>query len=144
MREKPKSRELFEDDFASRPATASSEAGVAPGSTPALATSLAIATPEFVAALQRLAVHHGPLTLAEAAVYLHMSADTLRRVPTDQLPRFKAGKETLYYAADLDRFVRTHRLVRGSNDAALANSATLDLDAIADKARGRSRKRRTS
>lgn len=103
---------------------------------------LAIAAETLVAAI-RHADRNIPIDAAEACRRYQLAPDTLRRVPTSKLPKFKPGRVVLYYPDDLDRYVRIHCAVGQPSIEPLANPEQIDLDALADKARGRFRKRRT-
>ncbi len=103
---------------------------------------LAIAAETIVAAIRHLD-RNIPIDAAEACRRYRLAPDTLRRIPTSILPKFKPGRVVLYYPDDLDRYVRIHCVVGHPPIEPLENPEEIDLDALADKARGRSRKRRT-
>lgn len=103
---------------------------------------LAAGIEKLVATVQNLD-RNIPIDTAEACRRYRLAPDTLRRIPTSILPKFKPGRVVLYYPDDLDRYVRIHCVVGQPPIEPLANPEEIDLDALADKARGRSRKRRT-
>lgn len=108
-----------------------------------IATSSTLLTAALIELVRGLDIRNRPLNLVEAARYLKCEPDTLRRIPCSELPRYRVGREIIFYVDDLDRFARTYRAVGQPAIEPLANPEQIDLDALADKARGRSRKRRT-
>ena len=45
-----------------------------------------------------------------AAALLHCSVDTVRRIPTDELPVYRVGKSNLYLKDEILAFVRSKRV----------------------------------
>jgi hypothetical protein len=134
--ESSNSRAAFDRDSLPTVTNRSHDIDGTTASTTLLATTL-------IKLFQSLDVRNRPLSLVEAAQHLRCEPDTLRRVPRSELPRYRVGREIIFYVDDLDRFVRTYRAVGRQAIEPLANHEEIDLDALADKARGRSGKRRT-
>lgn len=103
---------------------------------------LAAAVEKLVAAIQHLD-RNIPIDAAEACRRYRLAPDTLRRIPTSKLPKHKPGRVVIYYPDDLDRYVRAYCAVGQPAIEPLANPNEIDIDELADKVRGRSRKRRT-
>lgn len=103
---------------------------------------LAAAIEKLVASVRNLD-RNIPIDAAEACRRYRLAPDTLRRIPTSKLPKYKPGRVVLYYPDDLDRYVCIYCVIGQPPIEPLANPEEIDLDALADKARGCSRKRRT-
>ena len=50
------------------------------------------------------------LDIKAASTLLHCSVDTLRRIPSDELPVYRVGKSNLYLKDEVIEFVRTKRV----------------------------------
>ena len=60
---------------------------------------------------------------------LPCSEDTLRRIPLDELPVYRAGKSNLYLREDVIHFLRTHRRL-GPARAGPSDELTTNIDAL--------------
>jgi hypothetical protein len=84
-----------------------------------------------------------PIDAAEVCRRYRLSLDTLRRIPTSKLPKYKPGRVVLYFLDDLDRYLRLHCVAGQSRFEAPTDINDIDIDELADKVRGRVRKRKT-
>ncbi len=81
------------------------------------------------------------LDIQQAAVFLHCSVDTLRRVPRSALPVYRPGRHNLYFRRDLMAFARS-RPAGGRVELSTRPGAPLAgqdvVDFVADRVRERS------
>ncbi|QEC50843.1 helix-turn-helix domain-containing protein [Baekduia soli] len=75
----------------------------------------ALDDPELGAAVRRLRpeprAQDATLDVAGAAAFLHLPLVTIRQYAREgRLPRFKAGRQWVFFRDDLERALRTHRL----------------------------------
>ena len=89
------------------------------------------------------AARSGIVTYEQAAVILHMSADTIRRIPTAELPRYKPGKVVLFDLDDLKQYLRSHKKIAPVSSDKVSQEQRKLIEFCADSARSRSRNRRT-
>jgi hypothetical protein len=61
------------------------------------------------------------LGIAEVALMMRCSVDTVRRIPHDELPVYRVGRENLYFREDVVRFVRTRHVSRTDVETVLAD-----------------------
>ncbi|NVJ99418.1 MAG: helix-turn-helix domain-containing protein [Alphaproteobacteria bacterium] len=85
----------------------------------------------------------GLLTYSQAALMLRMSEDTLRRIPTAELPRYKPGKTVLFDIDDVKQYLRTYKKIShiGAEKVSLEQRKLIEF--CADSTRSRSLERRT-
>ncbi len=86
------------------------------------------------------------LTLEEVSRLLSCSTDTLRRIPLDDLPRYKVGKCHLFLLEDVIRFLRNHRRVgcQPGIDALLSKTVADVLESASDGVRKRAQETSTT
>lgn len=70
------------------------------------------------------------LSLIEACALLHCSEDTLRRIPTNELPIYRVGKSNLYFLEDIKVFVRSRCVTRAST--VTRDEIAQDVDVLFD------------
>ena len=84
---------------------------------------------------------HDVLTVVGVAGVLRCAEDTVRRIPRDELPVYRAGKRNLYLRDDLLRYVRSRRVGQSAADLARRDVVDDVLGLRTDDARVRSRRR---
>lgn len=85
----------------------------------------------------------GLLTYKQVALMLRMSEDTVRRISTAELPRYKPGKTILFDVDDVKLYLRTYKKISGCNGNNVSQAQRNLIELCADSARSRSRERRT-
>lgn len=77
-------------------------------------------------------LYAGILNIEQAASLLHCSVDTLRRIDSEELPRYDGpGRKNLFMADDLVRFLRRRRIKSSSGHAV----ATRTIDRLLQETR---------
>lgn len=98
---------------------------------------LAVAISELAAANLELARREWPIDSAEAASRLKCKVDTLRRIPVQQLPRYKTGKEVTYLPHEILQYMVTYSRVQPRPENLLATPRRRRPSFDSDGGRGR-------
>ena len=85
----------------------------------------------------------GLLTYSQVALMLRMSEDTVRRIPTAELPRYKPGKTVLFDIDDVKLYLRTYKKISAGDGENVSQAQRNLIEFCADSARSRSLERRT-
>lgn len=91
----------------------------------------------LAAAILELARADWPYDSEKAAKYLKCKVDTLRRIPVQQLPRQRAGKEATYLKHDLLQYLVTYRRDQPKPENPLASPRRHRPSLDSDGGRGR-------